>query len=67
MEATYENLRVFVRRRGSVTVLDTKGRARKLPSGETDTFDVIANADRFVFEDKWYSRSDFEHLMDEKA
>jgi hypothetical protein len=64
MEATYENLREFVRTHGSVIVLDTQGRARKLPSGEPDIFDVIANADRFVFDDKWYSRKDFEHLME---
>ena len=63
MDATYENLSVFVRRRGSITILDTQGRARKLPSGETDVLDVINKADRFVFEGKWYSRNKFESLM----
>jgi len=64
MDATYENLGEFVRKRGSVTILDTHGRARKLPSGETDVLDVIEKADRFVFESKWYSRKEFETLMD---
>lgn len=64
MDATYENLHAFMRKRGSVVVLDTQGRARKLPNGEPDTFDVIAHADRFVFDDRWYSREDFERLMD---
>lgn len=64
MDATYENLIVFVRKNGSVTILDTQGRARKLPGGEPDVFDVIDKADRFVFEGTWYSRKDFESLMD---
>lgn len=65
MDATYENLSAFVRKHGSVTILDTRGRARKLPSGETDVLDVIDKADRFVFEGKWYSRNEFEALMDQ--
>lgn len=36
-----------------------------LPSGETDVLDVIDKADRFVFEGKWYSRNEFEALMDQ--
>ncbi len=65
MGATYENLSAFVRKHGSVTILDTQGRARKLPSGETDVLDVIDKADRFVFEGKWYSRNEFESLMNQ--
>ncbi len=65
MSATYANLRAFVRKHGSVTILDTQRRARKLPSGETDVLDVIDKADRFVFEGKWYSRNEFEALMDQ--
>ena len=66
MDVTYENLNAFVRRRGSVTVLDTQRRARVLPAGGTDTFDVIAKADRFVFEGRWYSRTEFEILLDQQ-
>ncbi|HVB59054.1 MAG TPA: hypothetical protein VNE63_21825 [Candidatus Acidoferrales bacterium] len=65
MNLTYENLTAFVRKHESVTILDTQGRARKLPSGETDVLDVIGKADRFVVEDKWYSRDEFEALMDQ--
>jgi hypothetical protein len=65
MEATYENLSAFVRRHGSITILDTQGRARKLPSGEIDVLDVINKADRFIFEGKWYSRNEFESLMNQ--
>ncbi len=65
MDATYENLNAFVRKHGSVTILDTQGRARKLPSGERDVLDVIDKADRCVFEGKWYSRNEFEALMDQ--
>ena len=65
MDATYENLTAFVRKHGSVTILDTQGRARKLPSGEPDVLDVIDRADRYVFVGKWYSRNEFEALMDQ--
>lgn len=65
MDATYENLTTFVRKHGSVTILDTQGRARKLPSGEIDVLDVIDRADRYVFVGKWYSRNEFEALMDQ--
>ena len=64
MIATYENLGTFVSKHGSVLILDTQGRARKLPSGEADVLDVIDKADRFVFEGEWYSRKEFEALMD---
>jgi hypothetical protein len=65
VDATYENLSAFVRKHGAITILDTQGRARKLPSGETDMHDVIDKADRFVFAGKWYSRSEFESLMEQ--
>jgi hypothetical protein len=65
MDVTYENLNAFVQAHGSVTVLDTQGRAIRLPSGEADTFDVIAKADRFVFGGRWYSRGEFEALMEQ--
>ncbi len=65
MTATYGHLHSFVRKNGKVKVLDTQGRARILPSGEEDIFGVIEKADRFWFRDKWYSRSDFEALMDQ--
>jgi hypothetical protein len=64
MDATYENLHAFVRKHGSVTVLDAQGKARELPNGDPDIFDIIAKADRFLFAGKWYSRNDFERLMD---
>jgi hypothetical protein len=66
MDVTYDNLSEFVRTHGSVTVLDTQRRARALPGGGADTFDVIAKADRFVFEGRWYSRTEFEILMDQQ-
>ena len=65
MDTTYDNLRAFVRKHGAITILDTQGRARKLPSGEADVLDVIDKADRFLFEGKWYSRTEFESLMDQ--
>ena len=65
MEATYDNLSAFVRKHGSVTILDTQGRARKLPSGEADVLDVIDKADRFIFKGKWHSRNEFESLMNQ--
>jgi len=64
MDANYDNLSAFVRRHGSITILDTRNRARKLPTGALDLLDVIDKADRFVFEGKWYSREEFESLMD---
>lgn len=64
MDATYENLSAFVRKHGSVTILDTQGRATKLPDGDPDVLDVIDKADRFVFDGKWYSRNEFELFMD---
>lgn len=65
MEATYENLSKFVRKYGSITILDTRKRARKLPSGEADVYDIIDKADRFVCDDKWFSREEFESFMEE--
>lgn len=64
MDATYENVSMFVGRCGSVTILDTQGRARKLPNGEPDSHEIIEKADRFVFGDRWYSREEFESLME---
>lgn len=67
MTATYENLTDFVRKHGSIKVVDTRGRTRKLPCGEPDIYDVIDKADRFEFDGRWYSRSEFETLMDRFA
>ena len=64
MRATYESLTKFVQKHGAVTVLDSQHRARELPSGEADIHDVVEKADRFVFQGKWYSRGDFEALLD---
>lgn len=64
-EATYDTVSAFARKRGSVTVLDSQGKARKLPSGDKDVFDLIEKADRFMFEARWYTREEFEALMDE--
>jgi len=64
MDATYENLSAFVRKHGSVTILDTQGSATKLPDGDPDVLDVIDKADRFLFDGKWYSRNEFELFMD---
>jgi hypothetical protein len=64
MKANYDNLHSFVSKNGEVTVVDSLGRARRLPSGEADVLDVIEKADRFMFRNKWYGRGDFETLMD---
>jgi hypothetical protein len=65
VKATYESVTAFARKCGSVTILDTQGKARKLPSGDSDVFDLVEKADRFMFADKWYARDEFEALMDD--
>jgi hypothetical protein len=63
VELTYETVSSFARRHGSVTILDTAGKARDLPSGDKDVFDLVERADRFRFEGIWYNRAEFEALM----
>lgn len=67
MNITYENLNAFAQKHGTVSYLDAQSSTRKLTSGDPDSFDLVAKANWFLFDGKWYSRTDFERLMDERA
>jgi hypothetical protein len=64
MDISLENLRRFVRDYGVVNVIDSTGKVRKLSDGEPDIWELIQIADRFHFAGAWYSRAEFENLMD---
>jgi hypothetical protein len=59
----YEQLRRFVVRNGGVSVVDTEGRTHNLPSGDPDVVELIANADRFLWDGLLRSRREMETLV----
>jgi len=59
----YEILRRFALRHGSVSLEDTKGQTRTLPSGDPDIFDLVKNADRFLWDGLSRSRREMEELV----
>jgi len=54
----------FLITRGSVKVVDLNGHIRNLQPELPDMDDLIANANRFHFEGKWYTRTAFSKLLD---
>lgn len=58
-----EQLNKFAARHGSVSMLDTTGQSRTLPSGDKDVFDLVAKADRFLWDGTWRSRHEMEELI----
>jgi hypothetical protein len=59
----YERLQRFVAQHGSVSIQDTQGNTRILPSGDPDIFELIAKADRFLWDGYWRSRAEIKALM----
>jgi hypothetical protein len=59
----YEQLRRFVAQHGSVSIQDTQGNTRILPSGDPDIFELVAKADRFLWDGLWRSRAEMEALV----
>ena len=59
----YVRLRRFVAQHGKVAVIDSEGRTRTLPSGEPDALELIQNADQFLWDGLWRSRSEMEELI----
>lgn len=59
----YGKLSQFVRDHGSVTVLSA-GTESKLRSGDLDSIDLVEKAEKFQFGGKWYTKADFEKLID---
>jgi hypothetical protein len=64
MKITHETVSAFARKNGTVTIMDTLGRATVLPSGERDSIGLVDEADRFQFQGKWYTRGEFEKVLD---
>ena len=56
MKITHETVSAFARKNGTVTIMDTPGRATVLPSGERDSIGVV--------DEKWYTRGEFEKVLD---
>jgi hypothetical protein len=59
----YERLERFVAQHGKVSIVDTQGRVRILPSGDPDIFELIAKADQFLWDGLWRSRAEIEALI----
>ena len=59
----YEQLHRFVQQYGAVSFVDTKGETRILPSGDPDVFELVANADRFLWDGLLRSRQEMENLF----
>lgn len=64
MKITFETVWEFVKKNDAVTIIDTQGNTRVLKSGERDSFDLVEKADRFQFQGKWHTRSEFEGVLD---
>lgn len=63
-QAIYELLLKFIEKHGSgISVRDLGGQTKRLESGRPDFFDLLEKADRFLFEDHWYTREEFMHLV----
>jgi hypothetical protein len=63
-EITYERLHDFVLKRGDIRILDLTGKTTMVGPDTPDVFDLIAKANRFSFEEHWYTREDFAKLLD---
>lgn len=59
----YERLRRFVAQHGSVSIQDTQCNTRILSSGDPDVPDLLANADRFLWDGYWRGRPEMEELV----
>lgn len=59
----FGQLNKFAARNGSVSMLDTTGQSRTLPSGEKDVFDLVEKADRFLWDGTWRSWHEMEELV----
>jgi hypothetical protein len=53
----------FVNDNGDVSVIDSEGKVRRLQSGDPDSFHFAEKADRFLFEETWYTRAEFKRLI----
>jgi hypothetical protein len=64
MTANYESVHRFVLKHGNVEIRDSAGKVRKLADGTADSWDLVDQANSFKFDGKWYSRNQFEELME---
>ena len=66
MEISVGNLRSFVRNHGSVSIVDSDGKSKKLKDGSPELWELVDNADEFRFEGKKYGRREFSQLMEKR-
>ena len=64
-EITLGTLMAFVTKHGNLKIIDRSGTTRMLQPGVPDSFDLAEKADRFFFGERWYTRAEFQKLMDE--
>ena len=64
-DITYERLRDFVIKRGNIKIVDLTGKTVMVGPDTPDVFDLIAKANRFWFDERWYTREGFAKLLDE--
>lgn len=59
----YGKLQRFALRHGSVSIIDAHGNTRSLTTSEMTTHDLIATADRFLWDGLLRSRAEMEELL----
>jgi hypothetical protein len=66
MPITKESLCTFVAEYGPVSVLDSRGKSTRLESRNETTLNAYEKADRVFFGHVWYSRSEFEQIVEDR-
>ena len=68
-EINYETLHDFVIKNGDLKVADTSGKTSlvKPEDNPAIVFELIKNANRFWFNERWYAREAFQELLDDQT
>lgn len=65
-EITLAVLKDFVIKHGGIKIVDLTGKTRMLEPNRPDAVELAEKANRFYFQDRWYTREEFSKLLDEK-
>jgi len=65
MAIKHDSLDTFVKEYGYVSVVDSKGTPKRVQSGDPHSLDLVENADKVFFQGRWYSRWEFEQIVEE--
>jgi len=61
----YGRVRRFAQRHGSMVIMDIGGRTHTVPSGDPDAFELLLDADRFLWDGYWRDPREMEDLIAE--